>query len=161
MSNQLYRSSELLKATGCTRKAFRVYQAHGLIRSCQKHGAERFDRGSLVRLRLIVRLRRMGLSVERIREIIEIPSEISGASNVPAALQAAVTEVIQEATARIEELQRLRNEMASARERLFQCSSCDRAMSACRACADNGRLDPMSEALLVRPRSRPPTVDAA
>lgn len=159
MSNQLYRSSELLKATGCTRKALRVYQANGLIRSCQKHGAERFDRSSLVRLRLIVRLRRMGLSVERIREIIDIPSDSGG--NVPAALQEAVTEVIQEATARIEELQRLRNEMASARERLFKCSSCDRAMSACRACADNGRLDPMSEALLVRPRSRPPTVDAA
>lgn len=149
-SDRLYTSSQLMTATGCTRKALRIYQEKGLIRTRVDHGKRRYGVESFDRLRLIVGLRELGMSISNIHRILSVrDGQADEAGPVAAELAGQVSSVIQELSGRIDDLVRLRGEMVRARETLFACAGCSEPPTVCSECAKKGSLDAISRVLLV------------
>ena len=63
MREKRYTTNGLARAAGCTRKALRVYQAHGLMKRPEKTWQACFDDTAVDRLRLIMTLRQAGMSI--------------------------------------------------------------------------------------------------
>ncbi|RMH45087.1 MAG: MerR family transcriptional regulator [Deltaproteobacteria bacterium] len=145
-----YTSGELTRAAGCTRKALRVYQAKGLIKPDRNTGNRRYRAEAFERLRFIVAMRDLGLSVDKIGEILEArdaPGARGGA--VAHKLAAEVGDLIPQITDKIQHLLRVRNQLVVARETLLSCAPCSNPIESCAHCAEAGALDTMSELLLV------------
>lgn len=156
-TDRLYTSSQLLAATGCTRKALRIYQEKGLIRTRVDHGKRRYGSESFDRLRLIVGLRELGMSIANIHRILSVrDGQAEEAGPVAAQLAGQVSAVIQELSGRIDDLIRLRSEMVQARETLFACAGCSEPPSVCAECAKKGTLDAISRVLLVEDKAAAP-----
>jgi len=146
---RLYSSGELLRAVGCTRKALRVYQAKGLIQPEKASGNRRYGADAFDRLRLIVELRELGLSVDKIRDVLGVQEGQSGlAGPVARMLADEVADLVPRVTEKMEALARIRHRLIVARETLLACAGCDNAIEVCQQCADNGTLDAASRVLL-------------
>jgi DNA-binding transcriptional MerR regulator len=149
-TERFYTSSELLNATGCTRKALRVYQDKGLIEPRLPQGKRRYGAEAFDRLRFVMGLREFGMSIAEIGKIVN--ARDSGVTDLagPLAGQLAgqIGEIVQGVTERIEGLVRLRNDLVNARETLFDCSGCTRPTEACSDCAQQGSLDSISRVLM-------------
>ena len=155
----LYTSSQLLAATGCTRKALRVYQDKGLIRTRVNYGKRRYGPEAFDRLRLIVGLRELGMPVASIGYILSA-RDGAGEQAGPIAGQLAseVSAIVQQITSRIDDRVQLRHELVAARETLFACGQCSEPRARCADCAEGGALDAVSRVLLV---DEPPSADAS
>ncbi|HRD44866.1 MAG TPA: MerR family transcriptional regulator [Caulobacter sp.] len=65
--------SEVVALTGLTHRAIRLYEQRGLVRSIRYfRGIRHYDRDTLERLRFIGEVRRAGLSIDRIRELLTV-----------------------------------------------------------------------------------------
>lgn len=145
-----YTSGELIAAVGCTRKALRVYQAKGLITPDRGVGNRRYKAYAFDRLRFIVALRELGLSVDKIGRILaarEDPGKRAG----PIAHQLAseIGDLVPKITERVRQMLRIRNQLVVSRETLLACSACTNPVESCSQCAESGALDATSELLLV------------
>jgi DNA-binding transcriptional MerR regulator len=83
-----YSISQLCREFGATSRALRFYEARGLLFP-SRHGIQRvYSRADRARVILILRGRKVGLSVEEIREILEAYDQGGEASQAPLALRA-------------------------------------------------------------------------
>ena len=137
---RLYSSTELMRAANCTRKALRVYQARGLVKPVCNVGNHRYDAAALDRLRLIVSLRAIDLSLEEIATVLAARDARTGGGNAATASQD-VEQLIGRISDRISGLERLRTELYEARTALDACTPCEQPPTACTTCARDGRLD--------------------
>ncbi len=145
----LYSSTELIQGSGCTRKALRYYQDRGLIWTTHSKGARRYDEVAFHRLRLIVALREIGLSIEEIQELLELHKNADQpAAPVAQRLAEEVGDLVRKVRDRVESLSRIRHRLVAARESMFSCSACDKLLVACRDCPEAAKLDPTSRILL-------------
>lgn len=149
-----YTSSSLAKAAGCSRKALRIYQAHGLISKPSKARRACYDARTVERLRLIVALRQLGLSIGRIGALFKVSEEKRGGPAAALPLAHDLSEIVRAVTDRIELLTRIRRELILGRETLFRCAGCDKSAEACEECAENGRLDPVARSLILMDPAR-------
>ena len=150
-----YSSRELVEAIGCTRKALRVYQAKGLILPTRSSGNRRYDAAAFERLRFIVALRGVGLSVDEIGALLDTREQATNAAG-PIAQRLAddLGGLIPKITESMHNMMLVRNELIETRETLVACSDCVNPIDACGHCADEGVLDPSSALLLAgRPRA--------
>ena len=145
-----YTSGELIEAVGCTRKALRVYQAKALITPDRGAGNRRYKAHAFDRLRFIVALRELGLSVDKIGRILAA-REDQGKRAGPIAhkLASEIGDLIPKITERVQQMLRIRNQLVVSRETLLACSPCTNAIENCGHCAESGALDATSELLLV------------
>jgi len=154
--DRLYTSSQVLAATGCTRKALRVYQDKGLIRTRVDHGKRRYGVEAFDRLRLIVGLREFGMPIANIARILNArDGRTDEAGAVAAELAEQVSTVVQDLSGRIEDMIRLRNDMIKARETLFGCARCTQPASSCAECGEQGSLDSISRVLMLEETPAP------
>lgn len=145
----MYSSTELVRAAGCTRKTLRVLEEKGLIARATDRGLRRYDEDSLSRLRLLLGLRAMGMSLDEVRDILAIrESDPHDAGHVSEDLANRVDDLVIRLRDHIAELVRLRNRLIVAQATLRDCTTCERSVAACGGCADNGRLDSVSRVLL-------------
>jgi DNA-binding transcriptional MerR regulator len=145
----LYSSTELIQNSGCTRKALRYYQDRGLIWTNNSKGARRYDEVAFHRLRLIVALREIGLSIEEIQELLDLHKRLdSPAAPIAQRLAEEVGDLVRKVRDRVESLSRIRHRLVAARESMFTCAGCDKLLSACRDCPEAAKLDPTSRILL-------------
>lgn len=155
VEERLLSASELARSVGCSRKALRVYQAHGLLAPSRGSGHQRYGPEAYHRLRLIVALRAIGMSIAEIATLFEVGPEEEIAGPLAARLQGEISDLVRDVTWRLEELVQIRQRLISARETLLVCSSCSRPRSACHDCATAGTLDSVSRALLAGMKSDP------
>jgi len=147
-TNRFYSARELAEAVGCSRKALRVYQQNGLLGPARSRGSQRYDSEAFHRLRLVVALRSIDMSIRDIKALIDVYDRERTAGPVAARLAREVTELVRQTSERIEELMRVRQRFVTARETLIECSDCSKAVSACAECAHSGRLDSATRVLL-------------
>jgi DNA-binding transcriptional MerR regulator len=145
----LYSSTELIQGSGCTRKALRYYQDKGLIWTTHSKGSRRYDEVAFHRLRLIVALREIGLSLEEIQALLELHKDHDRpAGPVAQRLADEVGDLVRLVRDRVEALTQIRHSLVAAREGMFACSQCDKLLTACGDCPDAAKLDPTSRILL-------------
>jgi len=148
VANRLLSSSQLRTIAGCTRKAFRVYCDRGLIAPCRRQGRRRYDGAALARLRVIVSLRALGLSLDTISALLAKKDGEQDSGPVARELIVEVNGLVQQASERLEEVRRIRNQLIAARETLIECATCDRVLDECRSCSAAGKLDGVTAVLL-------------
>jgi DNA-binding transcriptional MerR regulator len=141
-------ANELAEAVGCTRKAVRLYEAHGLLAPARRHGSRRYGTDAYQRLGLIVALRAMDVSISDIAALFARRSEHHVAGLLASELSNDVGELVRDATRRLEQLVQVRDRLIRTRDALANCSACIKPAAACAECASTGRLDPTTRVLL-------------
>ena len=149
MRDKRYTTNGLARAAGCTRKALRVYQAHGLMSRPEKTWQACFDDTAVDRLRLIMTLRQAGLSIAEIGALLRTRDDRTGGAAGTVPLAAAVRDVVEGLNRRIAELQGIRDRLAGAHDTLLECMRCESSVDKCAACAEDKGFDPLLRALLV------------
>lgn len=122
----LYTTGDLARMTGNTLRTVRYYEELGLLSPVpRRQGAHRlFTPGDLERLRTITDLRAIGLSLEQVAEIISVQMhEPQGGQRLEKALNLmdSQLEMVRE---RLQTLQRVEKQLATAREALARCKDC-------------------------------------
>jgi|GEM_PF-4094055 len=138
-NERLFSSTELMRAADCTRKALRVYQSRGLIKPVCDVGNRRYDKRALERLKLVVSLRAIDLSLDEIATVLTARDAATGGDKALAAA-GEVRHLLARLDERIAGLIKLREELSEARTTLEECSPCPRPVSACGDCATEGKL---------------------
>ncbi len=129
-----------MRAANCTRKALRVYQARGLVKPVCNVGNHRYDAAALDRLRLIVSLRAIDLSLDEIATVLAARDARTGGANAASASRD-VEHLIGRISDRISGLEQLRTELHEARSALDACAPCEQPPTACGVCVQDGRVD--------------------
>ena len=117
--DQFMRIGDLAEQAGVTQRTVRYYESIGLLAPGKRegHGHHYYTEETLARLRKIDQLKRLGLSLEEIGEVIDLyftdPSGIQPKQKVLAILR----KHLQEAESKIGELQQFRGELLATIER--------------------------------------------
>jgi len=120
--NQLMRIGDLAELAGVTQRTVRYYESLGLLAPGKRegHGHHYYTEETLARLRKIDQLKRLGLSLEEIGEVIDLyftdPSGIQPKQKVLVILR----KHLHEAESKIGELQQFRSELQANIERFEQ-----------------------------------------
>jgi DNA-binding transcriptional MerR regulator len=130
---ELLSTGDMARLTGNTLRTVRFYEEAGLLKAERRSsgGHRMFGRSDLDRLQLISDLRAAGLSLEEIRELLELKQASNSAKSASSAVVDAVERQIAVLDHKLSVLTRLRAELAGARHMLGDC----------RACTDHGFPD--------------------
>ncbi len=154
METQHYTASGLARAAGCSRKALQVYQAHGLLPRWDGAGPPSYDEDAFIQLRLIVSLRKAGLSLSQIRAFLGRRQGQPDGAPCAHHMLSEVDELVRQVSADIEQMSRVRAELLQTRELLASCGGCKKSVDACYQCADTGKLTTLTSAMMLSHRKR-------
>ncbi len=109
-------SGDLARATGNTVRTIRFYEEEGLLRPAEvsEGGHRRYTEDDLERLRLILDLRELGLSLCEIRSILEIRTGCQTASEFALRIQQVLAGHLEQAQRRLDQLRRVKRELLAA-----------------------------------------------
>ena len=109
-------SGDLARTTGQTIRTIRFYEEQGLIRpaSVSEGGHRRYDGEALDRLRLILDLRELGLSLQDIGALLALRAGCRSAAEFASRLREVIPVHVAQARRRIEKLRRLEGELRRA-----------------------------------------------
>ena len=132
---------DLAKQAGVSVRAIRYYEELGLINP-ETHsvgGFRLYSEDSLKRLRVITRLKELGLSLMEIRQILLAKKIRSGDREAVRFLLKAFSDRLSDVESKIEALLRVKGELSNAISILRSCENCDREVLLdalqCRGCA--------------------------
>lgn len=133
-------SGDLARATGQTVRTIRFYEEQGLLRpaSVSDGGHRRYDGEALERLRLILDLRELGLSLQDIGALLALRSGCRSGAEFADRLRRVIPGHIEQARRRLESLRRLEGELLGALETLDVLPQ-EQAMPCACAVAQEGR----------------------
>jgi DNA-binding transcriptional MerR regulator len=108
-------SGDLARATGHTVRTIRHYEATGLLAPAQARdgGHRRYSQEDLERLRLIVDLRELGLSLCEIKSILELRAGCRTAAEFATRFRLVIEVHLEAAQRRLERLRRMRREIVA------------------------------------------------
>ena len=119
MEKKEYTISELAKEFDISPRTIRYYEEIGLLSPKRTKGNQRiFSRKDRARLKLILRGKRLGFSLEEIREMVEM-YEVSEPEQIRVTLKYGEKK-LKEIEERIQELQMLKEDLLAIRERLIE-----------------------------------------
>jgi len=109
-------TGDLARATGNTVRTIRFYEEEGLLRPAEvsEGGHRRYTEDDLERLRLILDLRELGLSLLEIRSILEIRTGCQTASEFATRVQQVLAGHLEQAQRRLDHLRRVKRELLAA-----------------------------------------------
>lgn len=141
-SNEQWTVSEMARRAKCTLRTIRFYEQRGLLSVEARTGGRhrRYSSHDLERLRLIVELRRAGLSLDEIRALFEIKRRHASGAAASRELRAMLEGWIALLGARLAELSRIRNEFEQLQASLLVCKDCNEEPTFPDACAKCERL---------------------
>jgi DNA-binding transcriptional MerR regulator len=130
-----FSSGDLARATGHTVRTIRHYEDEGLLvpSEVSDGGHRRYTEEDLERLRLIVDLKEIGLSLCEIRAILEVRIGCSTAAEFAARFRQVIEVHLEEAQRRLQRLNRMRREILVSLELVEQRLGADAA--SCCPCA--------------------------
>jgi DNA-binding transcriptional MerR regulator len=115
---RLFSSTELTTAVGCTRKALRVYQEHGLIAPIRDRGNRRYGAEAYRRLGLIVALRSTGMSIAEVKRLLDAQDQGTVPGPQAQALAGELATLVKRISDRMQALSLVRERLNAAREDL-------------------------------------------
>ena len=109
-------SGDLARATGNTVRTIRFYEEQALLKPAvvSEGGHRRYTPDDLERLRLILDLRELGLSLCEIRTFLDLRAGCHTAAEYAARFQEVLTGHLEQARERLDRLKRVRKELAEA-----------------------------------------------
>lgn len=109
-------SGDLARATGETVRTIRFYEEQDLLRPpvVSGGGHRRYTEQSLERLRLILDLRELGLSLGEIRTLLQLRSGCRTAAELAARFETVLLGHVEKARASLERLRRVQRELTAA-----------------------------------------------
>jgi len=145
---KLLQVGDLAKATGKTVRAIHLYEELGLLTpSARSKGRYRlYDLASLTRIRWIMKLHDLGLSLTQIHEIVSSWETSPSAPEAMANIREIYQQKLEETRAQIARLAVLEGELVASLEYLDTCDTCDPAelVRACTNCNlhDRSQVEP-------------------
>lgn len=108
-----FSTGDLARATGHTLRTIRHYEAAGLLAPSEVSdgGHRRYTEDDLERLRLIIDLRELGLSLCEIKSMLELRAGCHTAAEFAARFRQVIEVHLEEAQRRLERLRRMRREI--------------------------------------------------
>ncbi len=150
----LLSTGDMARLTGNTLRTVRFYEEAGILEPERRSagGHRLFSRRELDRLQFISDLRAAGLSLEEIRDLLQLKRASTSACAASQAVIGAIDGELARLDQRIAVLSRLRAELAGARRVLGDCQACTdtgfpEACSACGKLAAHGELPTSLRAL--------------
>jgi DNA-binding transcriptional MerR regulator len=109
-------SGDLARATGNTVRTIRFYEEEGLLKPSvvSEGGHRRYTEDDLEKLRLILDLRELGLSLGEIRTVLELRSGCQTAAEFAVRFKQVLVAHIEQAQRRLERLRRVKRELTEA-----------------------------------------------
>jgi len=106
-------SGDLARATGHTVRTIRHYETAGLLAPAQVSGGghRRYTEEDLERLRLIIDLKELGLSLCEIKSMLELRAGCQTAAEFAARFRQVIEVHLEEAQRRLEQMRRMRREI--------------------------------------------------
>ncbi len=145
----------MARLTNSTLRTVRFYEEEGLLKpALRAEGGHRlFPRTELEKLKLVSELRQLGLSLEEIREVLELKRQATSGAAAARELGQRLAHYAAKVEARIDALTRLRDELGGARALLQRCESCTdndlfpESCAECRTMKDAGDPPPAAAIL--------------
>ncbi|NUQ72609.1 MAG: MerR family transcriptional regulator [Polyangiaceae bacterium] len=130
----------MARLSNSTLRTVRFYEEEGILRPVKRTdgGHRLFDRGELDRLLFVSDLRTAGLSLDEIKEILELKKGAANAKDAAKEVRRILSARIQELHEKLAVLTRLRDEFAQTSEIIASCLVCQEPESfpdGCRDCA--------------------------
>lgn len=136
--NATLSTGDLARKTGTTLRTVRFYEEAGLLEpSAVGPGGRRFyTESDLQKLSLIADLRELDLSLDEIRQLLEIRTGCGSAPELAERFGGILHEQLERTSKRLRALVRLRDEFSAALRALGNCKSCDSHLQdqSCTAC---------------------------
>lgn len=138
--DKLLTTGEMARLSNSTLRTVRFYEEEGILRPVKRTdgGHRLFDRGELDRLLFVSDLRTAGLSLDEIKEILELKKGAANAKDAAKEVRRILGVRIQELHEKLAVLTRLRDEFAQTSEIIASCLACQEPESfpeGCRDCA--------------------------
>lgn len=126
----------------CTVRTIRFYEERGLQLTEGRTGGQhrRYARADIQRLRGIIELRRSGLSLEQVTELIQLKRRHGTGAAAARAMGAALEPHLAAVGDRIAELKRIHDELQYFRTALAGCSECRRNVQRSDVCSECPRF---------------------
>lgn len=131
------RIGEVAQLLGATARSLRFYEEQGLVRPRRTAGgARRYSVVDVEQFRLILRLARVGLSLQQIREIASIRRESRTGDEASRKVYEAMEQVAGQVYQQLRECQAVLQDVTRLKSEVVQCFGCDRAPTpeGCAAC---------------------------
>lgn len=139
LSTATLSTGDLARRTGTTLRTVRFYEEAGLLEpsAVGKGGRRLYTEGDLERLALIADLRELDLSLDEIRELLEVRAGCGSAPELAERFGGILQEQLERTRKRLQALQRLRDEFSAALRTLGTCKTCDTHLhsESCKPCA--------------------------
>lgn len=120
-----YKIGEIAELLGTTLRAIRYYEEEGLLEPARSQGGTRYyNHRHIARLRAILRLAQNGFSIESIRQIAGIRETCRTGDEGSDKVGAHLNQEVKRLTAKIQELERLKAELAQAKAMVGKCRGC-------------------------------------
>lgn len=139
-------SGEMARLSNTTLRTVRFYEAEGLISArAREDGCQRrFPRAELTKLQTIADLREAGLSLQEVKDLVELKQK-SGCVTAPdaaARMSAAIAERLADIDRRACALERVRRELVAMTTALETCTKCTKPAfpSNCRGCTESSSV---------------------
>ena len=122
-------SGDLARATGNTVRTIRFYEEQALLKPAVVSGGghRRYTPDDLERLRLILDLRELGLSLCEIRTFLDLRAGCHTAAEFAVRFQEVLTNHLEQARQRLDRLRRVRRELADALSTIEERLACELA----------------------------------
>lgn len=138
-------SGDLARACHTTVRTVRFYEEAELVEPLQRSdgGHRLYEPDQVRRLQLIIDLREAGLSLQDIKDLFSLKTQVPSSAEASERMAAMLSARIDEMQAKIQCLRRLREELAAMVSILRECGSCDDQQfpKSCRGCDVMGRPD--------------------
>lgn len=145
----------MARLSNTTLRTVRFYEAEGLITAqAREDGCQRrFPRSELTKLQTIADLREAGLSLQEIKDLVELKakSNCTTAPEAAARMSAAIAERLADIERRACALERVRRELVAMTTALEACTKCTKPAfpTNCRGCTDSTCKDAERPAVLL------------
>ena len=151
----LLTTGEMARLTQSTLRTVRFYEEEGLLRPAERAdgGHRLFPESELEKLKLVGELRLIGLTLEEIKELLELKRNATSGAAAAHAIDVRLESYAGRVAERIALLQRLANEIGVTREVVARCETCTdnhlfpESCSECRTMKDAGALPPAATVL--------------
>jgi len=152
---ELLTTGEMARLSNTTLRTVRFYEAEGLISAEERaEGCQRrFPKAELTKLQTIADLREAGLSLQEIKDLVELKQK-SGCVNAPEAatrMSTAIAERLADIERRACALERVRRELVAMTQALETCNKCTKPAfpTQCRGCTESTVKDAERPAVLL------------
>ncbi len=125
--NNLIQIGKVAERAGTTIRTVRYYLQQGLIKASERSqgGFYLFDDNSVDKVRYICHLRELGLSLGKIKQLIEIRRESADGGSASRLLRTFLEEQLKSTEKKIEEFLELKGEISETIQVLEKCADCD------------------------------------